>query len=190
MRSACFTLGDGLYQLPDSERCFMRWIGYMFACTMSVLVAACAPQHRDSAQHQQLYHLVAERPVTCKEGKDCDTKWARAVEWVREHNVAYAAGGRKIAFSFHKLTRNVIHTGEATLPETQFRIVRYPREDGTFGIDYYSGCDEIEDCYLRSGRLLKMSFVSTLIGLPKGVTFKPPNIYTAEPGVLVDGMTH
>lgn len=149
---------------------------------IAAMLTACAPADQRSAKQEQLYHMIVDRPITCKSGRDCDAKWARATDWVMKHTVTYR-DGRKVPHSLHRLTKNVIQGGAEPL-ETRFRIMRVPQEDGTYLIDYSSACEEDTQCFNSMGRKLRMSFVSTLIGLPPHVMHPSEYLFGIDPKYL------
>ena len=147
-------------------------------------LAACAPQI--PPDQQAFLHELADRPITCAPGADCAKKWARAIEWVKENPATFVFLGEE-NFAITKLTKTTIQTNQARIvAERQqtypgYRVTKYPREDGTYGMDFHTVCEQIR-CK-PSALELKASFVTFVMGLPEGVT-------SPESGVFQKTITH
>jgi len=152
----------------------------IFGIASIFLLAACG--QGGTPEGRELYHRLADRPVVCTAGEDCAKKWARAIQWVRENGTIYHAG-YKTTYAIRRLTDTTIETdkkGKYPL----FRIIKYPREDGTFGMDYYSGCEGYISCDEPSAKALRASFVSAVMGLPAGVKEVKPGTYQVNTEVF------
>lgn len=65
----------------------------LIACMATLAtLQACQPapmEAKPPVQRERLSYLkqTGSVPITCSVGTDCDTKWARALEWVTKHSV-------------------------------------------------------------------------------------------------------
>ncbi len=143
-------------------------------CSLAILLAlaSCGPAATQrtsgrTAQQEQLYQLIVDRPIVCRKGKDCDQKWAKATEWVLKYSTTYV-DGRPVHNSLRSFSRNIIESGAKPL-DTRFRITRLKQEDGSYKIDYSSACEQDTPCFEKVGRKMRMAFYADMIGLPPHV---------------------
>jgi len=141
------------------------------------LLAACGGGHHMTPEARELYHRLAERPAFCNGKQDCQVKWARAITWVREHNAIYTYG-YTTTYAVRKLNNTTIETEGVGYP--LFRIIKYPREDGSYGIDYQCACDGHMTCEEPNALALRASFISAVMGLPAGVKEVKPGEYSVD----------
>ncbi len=109
---------------------------------LSIMLAAasCSPQRSD----------IGVKPVYCSAGKDCDAKWARAIDWVKANS----------SYDIQTSTDMSVVTA-GPYPHTQysaFTLTRQPLAHGLFRIAMASKCDDTFQCD-PAGTDLQASFV-------------------------------
>jgi len=128
----------------------MRMI-LLTACLLCV--AGCdmmvAPWQLSDLRHK------ARQPVTCETGKDCDEKWARALQWVK----------RKSKLPIATQSGSLIKTApSANLnSDPAFTITKAAAGDTTYRIDFAADCDDGFGCTPPILKL-KASFVEFVTG--------------------------
>lgn len=98
-------------------------------------LAGCATMSNE--QRAEL-EISASRSITCQGKDDCEVKWSRAVQWVRENS----------AYRFDQATEYVIST-KGPLPNDvrpAYTITRVAKGDGSFEFDFGGGCDNMFGC--------------------------------------------
>src|SRR5579884_2979744 len=86
-------------------------------------LGACVP--RQTPQQIAFWHEMADRPVTCVKGADCDEKWERAIKWVEDH----ATKRIRVIDDRMIQTYSLVSNDHPPVRVPEFTIVRY-RESG------------------------------------------------------------
>ncbi len=129
---------------------------------ITLVLAACTPGM--SQQQVAFLHELADRPVTCEAGGDCDDKWNRAIEWVNAHS---ETGIRTI--NPNLIQTYLIYTGDKTEKYPEFSVVKYKKRDDVFTVTFTSYCDYGIPCN-PSAIKRRADFVTFVLGPPAGVT--------------------
>lgn len=121
-----------------------------------LFVAAVLPSctTMDAQQRAELT-AQANRSVTCKKGDDCEMKWSKATQWVKEN----------CEYKFQTVSDNVIQTmGPLPYdPSPAYTITKMSDGNGVYTFDFSGGCDNIFAC-IPSLLQAKASFVNYVMG--------------------------
>ncbi len=107
-----------------------------FIITSILLLTACAP--RMTPEQNAAMLAAANRPVTCKAGKDCEEKWSRVTQWVKQNS----------AYKFQTVSDNVMQTMGPLPndPSPAFTVTKTSAGKGTYSIELDGGCDNMFGC--------------------------------------------
>ena len=123
----------------------------------ALILSACATA--TTPQQKARWELEASRPVTCSQGSDCETKWARALNWVQDHS----------RWKLRIANEAIITTeGPFDTTDAAYSITKVPAGTGTYNIVFRAGCGNIFGC-VPSILELQASFVNSVMG-----AIKPP----------------
>ena len=128
----------------------------LFIITSFLLLTACAPQM--TPEQKTAMAVAANRPITCKAGKDCEEKWSRAVQWVKQNST----------YKFQTLSDNLIQTYGPfdSDPRSAFSITKVAEGHNKYTIDFSAACDNWIGC-IPSVIELKISFINYVMGMSK-----------------------
>jgi hypothetical protein len=120
-------------------------------------------------QQDALLHELADRPVTCSAGDDCEEKWNRAIGWVSTHSHT----------GIKSIDDDLIATNTIDLRQTspglrypEFTIVRHRVGRDRYEFDFTSFCDYGVPCD-PSALKYRASFVTWVMGPTPGVKVTP-----------------
>jgi hypothetical protein len=125
---------------------------YILAPFLILQLTACAQL---TPEQQAALQRAANRPVTCMAGKDCEEKWSRVVQWVKENS----------AYKFQTVSDTVIQT-MGPLPDDArpaFTVTKVSTGNDSYMINLDGGCDNIFGC-VPSLLKLKASFAVAVMG--------------------------
>ena len=132
----------------------MKKAVWFTAISLGLVVSGCVtPNPAANAALQ----AAASRPVTCSSKADCDAKWSRAIEWVKENS----------EYKFQSVSDYVIQT-MGPLPDDAspaFTITRVSNPDGSASFNFDGGCDNMFGC-VPSMLEEQASFVDFIMGAP------------------------
>jgi len=121
----------------------MKKAGAIILGFLLALLAGCGHRNQMPPEQEAYLKREAAQPVTCKQGKDCQEKWNRAVIWVT-HNSEY---------KIKTVTPDLIETHDVVYAQIkpsykvpEFTVVRYETGDGIYQFDFSSACDEEYGC--------------------------------------------
>lgn len=125
---------------------------HILSLLLIVPLIACAHM---TPEQQAALQQDANQPVTCKAGPDCEEKWSRAVQWVKQNS----------EYKFQTVSDNVIQTMGplAHDPSAAFTITKVATGHNTYEIDFDGGCDAMFGC-MPSLLASKASFVDYVMG--------------------------
>jgi len=106
---------------------FVCLLAMLSACDMVVM-----PWNRSSLKEG------ARRPLSCEAGADCDKKWSRALEWLRNRS--------PLAIVTH--TDSEIKTAKSPFasPDPAISIRKIPAGNNLYTIDFSAECDNVLGC--------------------------------------------
>ena len=126
------------------------------ALTTALMLAACAPPMTASQQAAML--AAATRSVTCKSGNDCQQKWSRATQWVKQNS----------AYKFQTVSDNLMQT-MGPLPDDPspaYTVTKVSTGNNIYAIELDGGCDNMLGC-IPSMLESKASFANFVMGRGK-----------------------
>ncbi|HLG85976.1 MAG TPA: PDZ domain-containing protein [Alphaproteobacteria bacterium] len=133
-----------------------------------IFLNACAHQ---TPEQEAALRAEAARPVECGGAEDCQVKWSRALQWVKNNS----------AYKFQQATDSLIAT-MGPLPDDPrpaYTITKILQVGGRATFDFDGGCDNIFGC-VPSMLQAKASFVNYVMGPAQ--TGNPPQ---SIPGVVL-----
>ena len=107
-----------------------------FATASALGIALCSC----ITAEQQASVAEPPKPITCRAGPDCDTKWSRANSWVTEHSKY------KIETSSDSLIQTSGPSTFDTDPSPSYKITKITMGPGEYTIAFTGGCDSIFSC--------------------------------------------
>ena len=126
------------------------------ALTTALMLAACAPPM--TADQKAALLAASNRPVTCKSGDDCQQKWSRATQWVKQNS----------AYKFQTISDNLMQT-MGPLPDDPspaYTVTKVSTGKNIYTIELDGGCDNWIGC-IPSIVEAKASFASFVMGKGK-----------------------
>jgi hypothetical protein len=119
---------------------------------VALFLSSCAsipPEQKAAMQ------ALANRPVVCKKGVDCDEKWSKATQWVKQN----------CSYKFQTVSDNVIQTMGPLPndPSPAFTITKVSSGNGLYAFDFDGGCDNMFGC-IPSVLQSKISFINYIMG--------------------------
>ncbi len=123
--------------------------------TIALTLAACAPM---TPERKAALNTAANRPVTCKSGTDCQQKWSRATQWVKQNS----------AYKFQTISDNLMQT-MGPLPDDPrpaYTVTKISTENNIYAIELDGGCDNMFGC-IPSMLEAKASFANFVMGKGK-----------------------
>ena len=123
----------------------------LFAAIAFATIAGCATP--DPAK-EAAFRAAASRPVTCRDGSDCQQKWSRAIEWVRSNS----------AFGIMVASDYLIQTDGPNPPDPRlaYSVTRVSVGNGIYEFNFKGDCNRV-NCY-PSPIEAKAKFVTFVIG--------------------------
>lgn len=106
------------------------------ALTIALVLIGCAPSMTPEIKAR--LQDAANQPVTCEAGPECDRKWSRATQWVRQNS----------AYRFQIVNDSVIQTYGPTRnsPSPGFIITKVATGQNNYEIEFGGGCDNMFGC--------------------------------------------
>jgi hypothetical protein len=118
---------------------------------VALFLVGCASQQQKSIDAE-----IADTPIMCTQGEDCEVKWGRAVTWVTQNSY----------WKIRNSTDMLITTENATVgsgdTHPSFSILKTAQGNGKYRIDFQAGCDNMFTCN-PSVNTLRDSFYSVVV---------------------------
>jgi hypothetical protein len=129
---------------------------FILLCVSTLMLASCMPPM--TPEQQAAMVAAANRPVTCKSGTDCEQKWSKATQWVKQN----------CTYKFQTVSDNVIQTMGPLPndPSPAFTITKVSTGKKTYTIELDGGCDNMFGC-IPSMLESKASFADYVMGRAK-----------------------
>jgi hypothetical protein len=107
---------------------------------ISIVLASALALSGCITAEQQASVAEPPKPITCRAGADCQTKWSRAKAWVAEHS----------KYKMETSTDSLIQTSGPTTFETEaspaYKVTKIATGPNEYAIEFAGGCDSIFTC--------------------------------------------